>query len=320
MVCPRDEGSGGISIVFKLRDQLLSMKYDVKSHYCKFVKNMLVPDNEYLKENYDNNTIIIATENVDLTSLSKYKCIRLNFYFNHQECNKLIKAKKEFNVFWCQAYLDYEEQWRKLRNLKTRENIICSNNSLAFVANLKVILEETKNISAGPRNIKVGCLFRKASLNLIYSKNISEILYHSSWRGLLRLPNLDSYLHCDIKELIKRCKNIKTLYCFDLFSFTPYIAAICGCDVRMIALPPFDNLRDVYQNVPFMSFGVALKNNTVEIKKAQETRDNLRKELTAIYNGEKSYAYPIETDAPGNTKLRECISNIIQEANNYFEL
>lgn len=323
MLCPPDEGSGGISILYKLRDLLLDMKYNVKSHMCKWAKNkynLLLPDNEYLKENFDDNTIIIATENIDLTSLSNYKCIRLNLYFNAQESNKLIKEKKEFNVFWCQTYLDYEEKWRILRNLKPRNYINHTNNTIAFMSNLKIILEQTKLINNGPRKLKAGCLFRKAGLGLFYSKNINEILKHSSLESLLRLPKLDSYLHCDIKELIRRLQNIQTIYCFDLFSFTPCIAALCGCDVRMIALPPFDNLRDVYKNVPFMLLGIALKNSTIEIDKAQETRENLRKELTAIYNGERSYAFPIEMDAPGNHKLRECISNIMQEANNYFVL
>ena len=128
-----------------------------------------------------------------------------------------------------------------------------------------------------------------------------------------KLVAVDGMLRYSLQELVHWCFQIRTFYCYDLFTFTTAIAALCGCEVRIIAFPPFDDLRALYEGIPYATLGVALGDSPQEVERARVTRPALRKEIEAIYHGRRSYAFPLEKSAPGYSKTAAHVADVLQQ-------
>ena len=87
----------------------------------------------------------------------------------------------------------------------------------------------------------------------------------------------------DIEELCKIFNKCEYFYCYDTFTFTPVIAALCGCITVII---PLDNISkdNIYEDAPWMKYGIAYGDSKEEIENARNTLTNARHELIKMFN------------------------------------
>ena len=82
-------------------------------------------------------------------------------------------------------------------------------------------------------------------------------------------------------SLFLRCH---TFYCYDLVTFLPVIACLCGCKVIIISdYSGFKDMRDIYKEFnPWMYYGMTYYINNEYIEPEENGRENLINMLTAI--------------------------------------
>jgi hypothetical protein len=95
--------------------------------------------------------------------------------------------------------------------------------------------------------------------------------------------NIDGLNIDDSISIFLRCH---TFYCYDLVTFLPVIACLCGCKVIIISdYPGFKDMRDIYKVFnPWMYCGMTYYINNEFIEPPENGREDLINLLTAISN------------------------------------
>jgi len=87
-----------------------------------------------------------------------------------------------------------------------------------------------------------------------------------------------------IEDSISLFLRSHTFYCYDLVTFLPVIACLCGCKVIIISnYPGFKDMRDIYKEFnPWMYYGMTYYINNEYIEPEENGRENLINILTDI--------------------------------------
>jgi hypothetical protein len=90
-----------------------------------------------------------------------------------------------------------------------------------------------------------------------------------------------------IEEAISIFLRCHTFYCYDLVTFLPVIARLCGCKVIIISdYPGFKDMRDIYKEFnPWMYYGMTYYINNEYIEPEENGRENLINILKDISKG-----------------------------------
>jgi hypothetical protein len=322
---PANPGSGGTSILQQLVTVMRELDYRVHVHVGLWghrgneLGKLLARQPIVHPKSYGTDWTLIAPEIADISSIRYVQCIRFNLYFNPLAQHPNHNSSNICDIFFWKLFHDYESQWRAVKNIPERRLSLPPIVSGGLMLNLGEILHRTSILNSPfeRRPIHYAALFRKADgnrYNGLYNKPLSTALLGMGLKHLARIKRVDQQLHCDVRTLIHRCSQIRVLYCFDLFTFTSTIAALCGCDVRLIAFPPFQNLTELFKDVPYATLGVALNDSPSELNRAHNTRHQLRAELQAIRDGQRSYAFTLDSTSTGYRTLCEQVRKMFEQA------
>ena len=149
------------------------------------------------------------------------------------------------------------------------------------------------------------CLFNVASFLELAKSNARPVVTYNSCFVLRKTVDQhslkmmeqisDYYIHpdtslqidgLDLQNTINIFLNSHTFYCYDLVTFLPVIALICGCKPIIISdYPSFKDMRDIYKEYnPWMYYGITYYIDGEYIEPEENGREKLINLLTLISN------------------------------------
>ena len=156
-------------------------------------------------------------------------------------------------------------------------NFLCNCFPILFNTEQFLQIAQSQEITKYPRNNSCFVLRKtKDSHPLKMMDSISEYFIHPN--------NSISVDDLSIEKTISLFLRCHTFYCYDLVTFLPIMACLCGCKVVIIAdYPGFKDMRDIYKLFnPWMYYGMTYFINNEYITPEKDGRERLINILTNI--------------------------------------
>ena len=248
------------------------------------------------------NNVVIYSEEVKGNPLEQKYVMRWLLFFYLPENMKDIINKNELLMYYSSDYIRNEKIMQKLNNCVHSNN---NNDKIIFriFTNLNKIFRIANNY--GLKRYGTCFSLRKASnkhnvIHKIHKKNNNNecsnclerkqgiFFWECNCKGNVlgnKLVHRDNSVFrfeypMPLESLVFLFNRCKYFYCYDVFTFTPVIATLCGC---ITIVTGTEHFKGIYNGAPWMNIGIARNNTPDEIYRAKKTLLNSREKLLQIF-------------------------------------
>lgn len=250
------------------------------------------------------NNIVVYMESVDGNPLEQKHVVRWILYF---EESKFIKTwnPSDLIMWYIDTYKKYSKNVQKINNEMpiqadeiTNQQIICH-----IISHVKEILNMGNTITNKKKGVcyttrKAGNNFntgRKLVLHENENNNVCNNCQKQIWPSLcyckyhvngVKLVHQGKLVYrfessVNISTQIELFKNTNRFYMYDPFCFSAVIAGLNNCLTIIPKLAIFEQ-NNIFENVPWMKYGISYGNDIESIQKAEQTLPNVKENIERI--------------------------------------